>query len=341
MRLLSVLPRIGILAMLLTAVVPPAPAPAQVSIGLSVNIGPPALPVYVQPPCPQPNLIWTPGYWAYGPYGYYWVPGAWVPAPYPGYLWTPGYWGYAGGVYGWHAGYWGTHVGFYGGVNYGGGYFGVGFVGGAWAGNVFRYNTAVVNVNTTVIHNTYVNKTVINNNYYTNSRASFNGPGGVNRQPLPEEAQYSHETHIPPTSIQRQHVQVAQQNRNYLASVNHGRPATAAVDQPLTKANRPADFAPVHEQDKVNAQNANNYRATHPEYNENHPPPGHSYRDTHPEYNEKHPVNYDNQKPSAHHNNQNMNGANHPNQNHPAEAKPPHENGEAHPENKPEKPPRG
>ena len=25
----------------------------------------------------KPGLIWTPGYWAYGDDGYYWVPGAW------------------------------------------------------------------------------------------------------------------------------------------------------------------------------------------------------------------------------------------------------------------------
>jgi hypothetical protein len=118
-------------------------------VELSVNDAPPALPVYVQPPCPQPNLIWTPGYWHHGFLGYYWVPGAWVPAPYVGALWTPGYWGFAGGGYGFHAGYWGPHIGFYGGVNYGGGYMGIGFAGGSWNGGTFAYNTAVVNVNRT------------------------------------------------------------------------------------------------------------------------------------------------------------------------------------------------
>ena len=49
---------------------------AQFSIGISINIGPPALPIYVQPPCPQPNYIWAPGYWAWNGIGdYYWVPG--------------------------------------------------------------------------------------------------------------------------------------------------------------------------------------------------------------------------------------------------------------------------
>ena len=81
--------------------------------------------------------MWTPGYWAYGDDGYYWVPGTWVPAPYVGALWTPGYWGWGGGLYVWHPGYWGPHVGYYGGVNYGFGYMGIGFVGGMWAGSAF------------------------------------------------------------------------------------------------------------------------------------------------------------------------------------------------------------
>src|ERR1700743_3367566 len=100
---------------------------AFVSVGISVNIAPPALPVYVQPPCPAVGYIWTPGYWAYDEGDYYWVPGTWVAAPQPGFLWTPGYWGWGEGAYLWHAGYWGPHVGFYGGINYGFGYGGVGY----------------------------------------------------------------------------------------------------------------------------------------------------------------------------------------------------------------------
>src|ERR1700739_849003 len=119
------------------------PAPAQIAVGMSVHIGPPALPVYEQPICPASGYIWTPGYWAYGDDGYYWVPGTWVMAPSPGLLWTPGYWGWEGGSYLWHAGYWGPHVGFYGGVNYGFGYTGVGFAGGYWRGGAFYYNRSV------------------------------------------------------------------------------------------------------------------------------------------------------------------------------------------------------
>jgi len=217
--------------------VAPFRADAQVSIGVSVHVGPPALPVYVQPPCPAPNYIWTPGYWAWGPDGYYWVPGTWVMAPTPGLLWTPGYWGWgAGGVYVWNAGYWGTHVGFYGGINYGFGYGGVGFVGGEWRGGTFAYNTAVVNVNRTVVHNTYVNTTVINN-YTTINRTSFNGgPNGVAAHPTPQQQAFASERRVPLTQAQVQHEQVAGQDRANLASVNRGIPVHAAVARPATNA---------------------------------------------------------------------------------------------------------
>ena len=88
--------------------------------------------------------MWTPGYWAYGPAGYYWVPGVWVRPPQVGVLWTPGYWGWGGSAFVFHEGYWGPHIGFYGGVNYGFGYGGVGFEGGYWHGNTFLRITAPV-----------------------------------------------------------------------------------------------------------------------------------------------------------------------------------------------------
>ena len=90
-------------------------AEAQISIGVSVRLAPPALPVYIQPDCPVDGYLWVPGYWAYNEDdGYYWVPGVWVAPPEPGYLWTPSYWGFEGGLYGFHRGYWGMHVGYYG-----------------------------------------------------------------------------------------------------------------------------------------------------------------------------------------------------------------------------------
>jgi hypothetical protein len=90
----------------------PAVSRAQVSVGVSVHVGPPALPVYEQPPCPVEGYLWMPGYRAYGHKGYYWVPGVWVAPPRVGLLWIPGYWGWSEGVYVFHAGYWGPHIGF-------------------------------------------------------------------------------------------------------------------------------------------------------------------------------------------------------------------------------------
>jgi hypothetical protein len=213
------------LFMLLT----PAASFAQIAIGVSLRIGPPALPVYAQPPVPVEGYIWTPGYWAYGDLGYYWVPGVWVAPPRPGVLWTPGYWGFGGGLYGWHAGYWGPHVGFYGGINYGFGYGGVGFGGGMWQGGAFRYNTAVTNVNNSVVRNVYVNKTVINNTTVVN-RTSFNGEGGIAAQPNRDEQAAMHEDHVQPTSNQISHEQAQSHDRNQLAAMNHGTPGTAAMD---------------------------------------------------------------------------------------------------------------
>ncbi len=206
------------------------PVKSSAGIALSITIAPPVLPVYVQPACPMEGYLWTPGYWAWGPAGYYWVPGVWVAPPRVGFLWTPGYWGFGNGAYLWHAGYWGPHVGFYGGVNYGFGYMGLGFVGGYWSGGLFRYNTAVMNVNTTVIRNVYVDRNVINHAAFVNNRASFNGPGGVMARPSAQEQAALREQHFQPTATQIAHREAASQDRSQFASVNHGRPAVAAMD---------------------------------------------------------------------------------------------------------------
>jgi hypothetical protein len=200
---------------------------AQIGIGISVRIGPPALPVYAQPICPGPGYLWTPGYWAWSDDdGYYWVPGTWVLAP-VGMLWTPGYWGFGGGFYAWHPGYWGPHVGFYGGINYGFGYGGVGFAGGEWRGGAFFYNRAVMNVNVVNVRNVY-SKTVYVNNVHT----SFNGPGGIEARPTRREEEYGRERHTEALGMQREHERGARQNRALFASENHGRPEIAATARP-------------------------------------------------------------------------------------------------------------
>ncbi|MFZ0978691.1 MAG: hypothetical protein WAN23_04735 [Candidatus Acidiferrales bacterium] len=208
----------------------PAASSAQIGVGISIHVGPPALPVYTQPPCPQEGFLWTPGYWAYGPNGYYWVPGVWVAPPRAGLLWTPGYWGFAGGLYGWHAGYWGEHVGFYGGINYGWGYGGVGFVGGRWEGGHFLYNTAVVRVNTMAIRNVYVDRTVVNN-VNVNVHTSFNGEGGVTARPSADEQRWSNEQHVERTQNQIANQERFQNDRSAWASENHGQPQTVAMNR--------------------------------------------------------------------------------------------------------------
>jgi hypothetical protein len=215
------------------------PASSYAGVFISVGFAPPVLPVYVQPVCPEPGLMWTPGYWAYdyNAGDYYWVPGAWVPAPYAGALWTPPYWGWEGGVYVWHAGYWGPHVGYYGGVNYGFGYMGVGFAGGMWRGGVFAYNSAVMHVgvgggwgNRVYVDRTIVERnTIVNNNHV----AFSGGPGGINHPPTGEERAAMNEHHLAPTSFQTQHANAAMHDHNSYSKFNGGHPQNAAVSRPL------------------------------------------------------------------------------------------------------------
>src|ERR1700731_2733465 len=205
---------------------------AQISVDVSVNVPPPELPVYDQPPIPGDGYVWTPGYWAWSDddQDYYWVPGTWVPAPQPEYLWTPGYWGSEGVVFLWHPGYWGPHVGFYGGVNYGYGYGGNGYEGGYWQGGRLYYNRSVNNVSSTNITNVY-NKTVINN--VTTTRVSYNGgSGGVRAEPTSTELAAAHERHIAATPVQTQHIQAARSNPSLRAAANHGAPPIAATPRP-------------------------------------------------------------------------------------------------------------
>lgn len=233
----------------------PGTATAQVSIGISVGVAPPALPVYDQPICPAPNYIWTPGYWAWGPYGYYWVPGTWVEPPAVGLLWTPGYWGWGNGAYAFHEGYWGPTVGFYGGVNYGFGYNGSGFYGGRWVGNSFSYNTAVVNVNRTIIRNTYVDRTVIVNR--TANRVSYNGgQGGLTARATAAQMQAERGRRFGPVASQTRQASLARDTKVNYYSANHGAPPRAATARPAASA---ADFnraRPAHGANLAVAQRA-------------------------------------------------------------------------------------
>ncbi|MBV8495921.1 MAG: YXWGXW repeat-containing protein [Gammaproteobacteria bacterium] len=213
----------GILAKLAFAVlIAGAPLFGAAAIGVSITVAPPALPVYEQPPMPRVGLIWTPGYWSYGPEGYFWVPGAWVEPPEVGLLWTPGYWEWSDGVFVWSAGYWAPEVGFYGGVNYGFGYPGHGYVGGHWRGREFYYNSAVNNISNVRVRNLYSQRV---ENGLSASRVSYlGGPGGVVARPTAQERAVADARHVSPTSAQTRERASASSRRELLASVNHGRP---------------------------------------------------------------------------------------------------------------------
>jgi hypothetical protein len=224
----------------------PAPGHAQIAAGISVDIAPPPLPVYAEPPLPEDGYIFMPGYWAWAPSGFYWVPGTWVLPPAPGLLWTPGYWAFIDGVYVWYAGYWGPTVGFYGGVDYGFGYYGSGYDGGYWQGGFFFYNGAVHNFGSVRVAHSY-RKDVSD----SHARTSFAGaPRGTSARPGPDETRAASEPHQPPHALQVQHETQAATIRTAPATVNHGRPPVAATQRPatftgpgITSAARPAPAA--------------------------------------------------------------------------------------------------
>ncbi len=212
------------------AMAPLSAAYAQSDLVVSVDVEPPPLPVYDQPPIPEPGYLWVPGYWAWDDdVGYYWVPGTWVLPPEPELLWTPGYWGWDDGLYLFHPGYWGPQIGFYGGVVYGFGYDGVGYEGGYWRDRHFFYNRTVNNFGNVTIPNVY-SKTVIVNN---RTNVSYNGgAGGTAARPTPEQIAAEKEHHIPPTAVQTQHVELAAKDPSLSLNANHGHPTVAATAHP-------------------------------------------------------------------------------------------------------------
>jgi WXXGXW repeat (2 copies) len=218
-------------SLLLTLAMVFAPARSSASIGIFVSFGPPALPVYEQPPCPAPGYIWTPGYWAWDPdYGYYWVPGTWVPAPFVGALWTPGYWGWYNGGYMWYPGYWGTSVGFYGGINYGYGYTGYGYYGGYWNRGRFFYNRDVNRITSRNITYVYNQRVVVREN---GPRISYNGGrGGIEARPTAAQMTAERGRHFGAINQQIQQERFARTDRSQWARENGGRPGIAATARP-------------------------------------------------------------------------------------------------------------
>jgi hypothetical protein len=243
----------------LAVIVSLAPMLAQADVSVFVDIAPPPLPVYEQPAIPGDGYLWTPGYWAWDDEDgdYYWVPGTWIMAPYSGALWTPGYWGWHDddNRYEWHRGYWGTHIGYYGGVNYGFGYTGYGYYGGHWDNGGFAYNRTVNNIYNVHVTN-YYNAVVANN--VNTTRVSYNGGhGGITLQPTRAEASIAAMPHTGPTQIQLQHERTAQGVPDLRASVNHGIPTIAATPQPA-RFNAPNVVA-AHPQATMQPASNNNY----------------------------------------------------------------------------------
>ena len=213
--------------LIISSLVAFTPAHAQVDIDIQVDLAPPPLPVYDQPPMPDDGYLWAPGYWAWDDdIGYYWVPGTWVLPPSAGLLWTPGYWGWDDGVYVFHVGYWGPHIGFYGGVYYGFGYDGVGYEGGYWRNGAFFYNRSVNNIGVVSITNVYSKTIVVHNT----TNVSFNGgSGGLAARPTPAQLAAAHDPHTPPTSQQVEHVQAAAKDPALALNNNQGHPTVAAT----------------------------------------------------------------------------------------------------------------
>jgi len=73
--------KLGLLAAAALIGLATSPAFADFAVSITVDAAPPPLPVYDQPPLPEPGYMWTPGYWAWSPDGYFWVPGTWVQPP--------------------------------------------------------------------------------------------------------------------------------------------------------------------------------------------------------------------------------------------------------------------
>jgi hypothetical protein len=229
---MRMLPSSALVLMLSAGSVAALTAPAHAQVSISVNVAPPPLPVYEQPPMPADNLIWAPGYWSWSraEADYYWVPGTWVPAPRVGLLWTPGYWGWSDTAFVFYPGYWATQVGFYGGVDYGYGYTGDGYFGGRWQDGAFFYNRAVNNVSNVHVTNVYDQTVVVNNR--TNYVSYSGGNGGIEARATPEQEAVAKERHIAATPEQTRQVEAASKNRALFSKENHGQPVIAATAKP-------------------------------------------------------------------------------------------------------------
>lgn len=208
---------------------PPHFQPRRANAVDKVNVAPPSLPSYAQPPLSQAGDLWVPGFWAWREPipDYYWVPGTWVRPPRQGLLWTPPYWSRVDGGYMFHAGYWAQQVGFYGGIDYGYGYTGDGYRGGRWQNGVFSYNRAVNNLGSLDIANVYDEAVAADTRPV---RVSFNGGSrGTAARPTAREEALAGERHVEATAEQQKHFELAAMDRALYSRLNHGEPGVAAT----------------------------------------------------------------------------------------------------------------
>ena len=205
-----------------------APLAAWSQVSLSVSIAPPMLPYYAQPAIPGDGYLWTPGYWAWDPGSgdYIWVPGTWVMPPSVGLLWTPGYWAFYDSGYRWHRGYWGSHVGYYGGINYGYGYIGNGYAGGRWDRGHFRYNSAVNNIPSGRVHDVY--RTPVPQRP-PHAESYMGGNSHWHTGPTASQRRFEGRQHPNPTPEQTDHEHRAIGMPEQRLGNNHGAPPTAAT----------------------------------------------------------------------------------------------------------------
>jgi hypothetical protein len=196
-----------------------------------VNVAPPPLPSYEQPPIPAQGYLWVPGFWAWRKSvpDYFWVPGTWVQPPQSGLLWTPPYWSRVDDGYAFHAGYWADEVGFYGGIDYGYGYAGDGYQGGRWENGSFSYNRAVNNLGSLGIANVYDQAVTADDNTI---HASFNGDRrGTAAQPTQHQEALASAPRGGATAEQQKHFELAAIDRVLYSKLNNGQPSVAATSQ--------------------------------------------------------------------------------------------------------------
>ena len=214
------------------------------AVMLVIDIVPPPLPMYAQPPVPGDGYLWTPGYWGWNERArdYNWVPGTWVRPPKVNFLWTPGYWAFQESSYRWHTGYWGPRVGYYGGLNYGYGYGGNGYEGGRWDHGYFRYNQAVNNVPAGGVYRVY-NAPVIVRNQASRARATSGGIRLPMRSPPPmQNVDGQAEAHAGSTLEQVNHEKMACSHDAGAADVREPR-----CPRPWPRRQgRPASASPAH-----------------------------------------------------------------------------------------------